>query len=495
VDQVSSFISSATTQFFELYQGQVRFFADIAAIGFIIFLCIDFIIYIGLRLAARRRKTETYWQMSVWQLKENGDWKQQPILWVNGGKYVFGTPQEYIPVLQSIARSSGDPRGNIKSVVKDLHKSARFRANARATRGWKPDPPLKSKPPKPLESSPIPPLEDLLTSMDEYPVQMDSGPPVLTLTPHPQPRSNISQAAVSGQTVQSPRPVMADQPIRASRKSTVPTSAEQDLKAAFSYLEDVERAFFDKTHRLRFDDTPDLFATLDKAAEYVADARQKNPDQTLMLEDDKDGSLAFTIDDIAGAISAREGHIGLLAWRTGLNEDNQISALRRACGAFQKATRFCPDQAAHYVNLANVYRLLNDKPSATESIAAALKLAPGDAEAIKLSGEISQLPEAAQTSEGINPLWYSGLAGVACLVAGMAIPNHLLKGPNQAIPDAVPVLLMLGGWLLIGGSIAIAWMARKSYTEYRDRRRREDLDDMIAESHERRYRSEIERRL
>ena len=65
---------------------------------------------------------------------------------------------------------------------------------------------------------------------------------------------------------------MADQPIHPSRKSAVPTSAEQDLKAAFSYLEEVERSFFDKTHRLRFDDTPDLFATLDRAAEYVASA-------------------------------------------------------------------------------------------------------------------------------------------------------------------------------------------------------------------------------
>ena len=68
-------------------------------------------------------------------------------------------------------------------------------------------------------------------------------------------------------------------------------------------------------------------------------------------------------------------------------------------------------------------------------------------------------------------------------------------GPRSKVPDALPPILILLGCVLIGGSIAIAWMVRKSYTEYRDRRQREDLDEMIAESHERRYQSEIERRL
>ena len=183
MDQIFSFIYSATAHLIPLDEGKTQFWLvlwllllTVFSAFYVVMLVIETFTRITLRLADRRRKTKTYWKMSSWQLKENGDWKQQPILWVNGAKYVFGTPQEYIAVLKSIARKSGDPKGNVKSVVVQLHQSARFRANARATRGWKPDPPLKSEPAKPIEPSPIFPLEDVLASMDEYPVQTDSGP-------------------------------------------------------------------------------------------------------------------------------------------------------------------------------------------------------------------------------------------------------------------------------------------------------------------------------
>ena len=296
---------------------------------------------------------------------------------------------------------------------------------------------------------------------------------------------------------------MADQPIRASKLSTVKTSAEQDLHAAFSYVEDVEQPFFDKKQRFTFEDMPGYFATLEKAAEFVASARTKNPDQTITF-DDKEGPITFTIDDVAGAVSSREGHVALVAWRTALNQDNKITALHRARSSFQKASRFCPDRAVHYINLAHAHQLFGDKPSAIESIAVALRLSPDDAEAIKLNGEISQLPDPTSSTgdpffgakkERANPLWYSGLAGVACLIAGMAIPNSLISGRNPTIPEAVVPLLMIAGWALIIGSIVIAFKMRKEYTEYRDQRQSEDLHEMITELHETRYRAERERKL
>lgn len=289
---------------------------------------------------------------------------------------------------------------------------------------------------------------------------------------------------------------MADQPIRASKLSTVKTSAEQDLHAAFSYVEDVEQPFFDKKQRLTFEDMPGYFATLEKAAEFVASARTKNPDQTITF-DDKEGPIMFTIDDVAGSVSSREGHVALVAWRLALNQDNKITALNRARSAFQKAAKFCPDRAAHYINLAHVYLLFRDKPSATESIAVALKLSPDDAEAIKLNGAISQLPDSAQLpkKEGANPLWYSGLAGIACFIIGANLPVSVTGGRQSAVPDALPPILILLGLALTIGSIVIAFKTRDEYTEYKSIRQSQDYDELVTEIHETRYQAERERKL
>jgi tetratricopeptide (TPR) repeat protein len=173
---------------------------------------------------------------------------------------------------------------------------------------------------------------------------------------------------------------MADQSIRATQVSASKTTAENDLKVALSYIEDAERPFFDKKITLTFEDTTVLFDKLDKAAQYVAAARAKDPEQSLTIHDEKDGGITYTQDAIAGAISYREGQIALLAWRTAFNDQNKVDALRRARGAFTKATHFVPTHAFYHLNLADVCKLQDDKKAAVDHVSTALKLEPESVE-------------------------------------------------------------------------------------------------------------------
>lgn len=284
---------------------------------------------------------------------------------------------------------------------------------------------------------------------------------------------------------------MVDRPLRASHASPTQTSAEQDMKAAFSYIEDAERPFFDRSHKLTLDDTPLLFELLDNAARQLAAARTKNPDQKLNIEDPKEGPLTFTIDELAGAISYREGHVALVVWRTAFNEENRKYAVQRARGAFQKAVQFCPTRTQYYLELAQVCLLQDDRRSASEAAASALKLNPDDPEAIKLNSEIAQLPEPSkEKGGGVSPLLITGLIGGGLFIGGMIIAP--LAG--KSVPDGLPPILGLLGFLLMGGSIALAIMLRKPYNEYRKARSTEETNEIIAEMHERRYQAERERR-
>ena len=266
------------------------------------------------------------------------------------------------------------------------------------------------------------------------------------------------------------------------------TSAEQDIKAAVAFLDEVEQQFLKRKRKFTYDDTAVLFSTLDKGAKQLASARKKNTGQKLKLKDANGAGV--TIDDVAGAISSREGYVALVAWETAFDEENQLIALRRARDAFKKATSFCPDEVGHYVNLAEAYKLLGNKKSAIKTIATALKLDPDDPDALKLNDEISEIadvPETVSTPKTpMNPFLKAGLIGLALLVVGMNTVGKL--------PDGFVVLLQLSGWVLIGGSIAIPIMMRKEYSEYKHRRDQEEIAQMVAESHEQRYQAERERR-
>lgn len=229
----------------------------------------------------------------------------------------------------------------------------------------------------------------------------------------------------------------------------------------------------------------------------IDDDNGKNPEQTLVLEDDKTGAITFTLDDIAGAISYREGHIALVLWQTALNDDNRSNALRRARAAFQKATRFCPDRASYYVNLAEACKLLSDKPAALEAIAVALKLNPGDAEAIKINGEIAQLPDpalqAALREKKSHPILYSFLAGVVCFIVVLILTPYgrSVGGP---VPDGALVLLLIVGLVLCAGPLLLKFLAWKDYNEYRQRRARQDARRMVRDTYEEKYQADMERR-
>ena len=297
---------------------------------------------------------------------------------------------------------------------------------------------------------------------------------------------------------------MSDQSIRASQISAAKTSAEQDLKVALSYVEDAEQPFFDKKRTISFDNTPGLFAKLDKAAQYLAAARAKNPDQSLTIEDEKDGPVTYTQDDIAGAISFREGRVAFVAWQTAFNEDNKNEASRRAQAAFQKATRFCPNRASYYLNLADVCRLQGDKKAASANVAAALRLEPESTDAIKLNDEINQLPDVVVTlpprprKRQHYPFLYAFLAGIACFALGFPLAWNVR--PTDIGASTFPVLLFLAGFALVIGSIffkikfAFEPSEPDPYELYKSARLEKDVTAIVHEQYEQRYQSEIERR-
>ncbi len=263
------------------------------------------------------------------------------------------------------------------------------------------------------------------------------------------------------------------------------TSAEQDIKAAVAYLDEVEQQFLKRKRAFTFDDTTVLFSILDNAAKQLASARKKNSLQKLKL---KDGNgTQVSLDDIAAAISSREGYVALVASETAFDADNRLLALARARDAFEKATKFDPDNVGHYVNLAEVHKLLGNKDYAAGTIATALKLDPDDADALKLNDEISEMQETQITqNEPMNPLLKYGLIGVVLIVAGWNAVGRL--------PDIIAALLQISGWILTGGSIYLSFAMRKEYNQYKDRRQSEELAEMIAEGHERRYQAERERK-
>jgi tetratricopeptide (TPR) repeat protein len=291
-----------------------------------------------------------------------------------------------------------------------------------------------------------------------------------------------------------------DQPIRATKISSGQTTAEQDLKVALSYVEDVERPFFDKKIKLIFDDTPALFDKLTKAAQYLDAARRKNPDQNLVVEDDKGGPITYTLDDIGGAISAREGHVALLAALTAFNDGNKANALQRSRAAFSKATRFSPSSISYHLNLAEVCKLQSDKEAAANHVAAALKLDPESTDAIKLNDEINLLPDPTQPAprgpRKSHPFLIAFGIGVVCWVIGVMIASNVpVTQPGAAFPGVL--LLLIGLVLTFGSPILAAVLAFKNHQEYqsyRSDRIQEDIKEMANEEHERRYRSEMERR-
>lgn len=292
---------------------------------------------------------------------------------------------------------------------------------------------------------------------------------------------------------------MADQPFRASKISATKTSAEQDLKVALSYIEDAERPFFDKKIKLTYDDTPSLFDKLTKAAQYLASARMKNPEQNLVVEDEKAGPITYTQDDIAGAISAREGHVALLAAHTAFNDDNKTDALHRSRIAFQKATKFSPNNSFYHLSLAEVCKLQLDKETAANHVAAVLKLEPESTDAIKLNDEINLLPNPSEPASHAlrkrHPFFVAFGIGVVCWAIGVMIASNIPAGQSGS---GFAVLLMLIGVVLTFGSPILAvvttFKSNQDYRNYRSQRLNEDIKEMINEDYERRYQSEMERR-
>ena len=143
-------------------------------------------------MQARRERRGPTWYCSSWKQDSNGNWLRQPILSIDGAKYVFDTPQEYIAVFQELGRRCGDPNGNIKRNIEEMHQAARYRASVRTAAGLPPDSPVPVKPAAPQEPPPIPPLEELLEAARNDPVAVASPsiPPEPQLPPVVPPRAS-----------------------------------------------------------------------------------------------------------------------------------------------------------------------------------------------------------------------------------------------------------------------------------------------------------------
>lgn len=170
------------------------------------FLCAGSIFYLNFIIdnyyypkSAREDSTRApSWQISSWQPDSSGNWLQQPILSIDGAKYVFDTPQEYIAVFQDLARRSGDPTGTIKHQIEALHQAARYRVTVRTAAGLPPDAPMPRKPGAPVEPSPIPPLEEILEAARYEPAQISPS--------STEPNTQTSPTIVAPLTVVPPPP-------------------------------------------------------------------------------------------------------------------------------------------------------------------------------------------------------------------------------------------------------------------------------------------------
>lgn len=290
---------------------------------------------------------------------------------------------------------------------------------------------------------------------------------------------------------------MPDISLRSSVASSQ-ISAEQDLRAALSYLDDAEQPFFDKKRVLTYDDVPRLFECLGNAALHVASARNKDRDQVLIVEDERAGPITYTQDNISAAISYREGQVALLLWRTALVEEKKHEALTRARAALQKSVSFSMNPT-YYLSLADVCRLLGDKRSASDYINTALVIDHNFVEAIKLKSEIEALPDKRYSETtgsrrgGPHPLLIAFLVGIACWGLGALLAwNSSLYGPS-----GFAVILMIIGVILTIGTPAFLIFAvvseASSYRKYEDYRIREDMAKSDAERYERRYQGKNQR--
>ncbi len=160
-------------------------FVILIAVIFLGILIFDLYAQTITKIQAWRRRSGPTWHCSSWQQDNSGNWLRQPILSIDGAKYIFDTPQEYIAVFQELGRRWGDPKGDIKRNIEELHQAARYRATVRVAAGLPPDVPIPAKPAAPQEPSPIPPLEEVLEAAHYEPVVHRASSPIAPQTQPP----------------------------------------------------------------------------------------------------------------------------------------------------------------------------------------------------------------------------------------------------------------------------------------------------------------------
>jgi hypothetical protein len=91
----------------------------------------------------QRTKRSSYfaWSISSWESDERGNWKKQPILIIDGEKYIFETPHGYIHLFQQM-KERGYEHPNIDINLIDLNNTVRWRNTCRAYLNLPPDPPF-----------------------------------------------------------------------------------------------------------------------------------------------------------------------------------------------------------------------------------------------------------------------------------------------------------------------------------------------------------------
>jgi tetratricopeptide (TPR) repeat protein len=178
--------------------------------------------------------------------------------------------------------------------------------------------------------------------------------------------------------------------------------AIEDMRLAKSYLDDWKEKKDAPRSNLSF------------AARYLAQARAKDPDAKLVLDEGKDDPAIYTQDDLSADALFFEAQLHL---RTGATKKE----LKQARDIIKKALAYTPYSVLYLSTLADVYLDLHDKPSALAAAQEALRLNPKSLDARKLLDRIE------------------------------AAPHTQPPGFAQTNPD---LIVILGILLVVGGGIA-----------------------------------------
>lgn len=182
-------------------------------------------------------------------------------------------------------------------------------------------------------------------------------------------------------------------------------TATDHLNIALEYVEDSEAELRSK-RTITFSEAQGLLTYLDKAARHLALARSLDDSAVLTIQN-KSSCFTLTQNQFAAHLLIKEAQYCALISRvaehelpTGWYPHDRVTGLaylQQAVDALEKASRFYPQNSDCFAELAEIYKLLGDKPNAVAAARRALAIHSSNSDAIKLLDEAD--------TKIFNPLW------------------------------------------------------------------------------------------